>query len=78
MTLHGNQAIIVAYVAAAAVTCAATPIARRISVRTGALDVPNERKVHSVALPTSGGLAIIPGVCMRQTGASTGVKQDLL
>ena len=61
MTLHGNGAILIAYVIAAAVTCLATPIARRLAVRTGALDRPNERKVHTVPIPTSGGIAIIAG-----------------
>ena len=61
MTLHGNEAILIAYLAAGAVTCAATPIARRLALKTGALDQPNERKVHTVAIPTSGGIAIIAG-----------------
>jgi UDP-GlcNAc:undecaprenyl-phosphate GlcNAc-1-phosphate transferase len=51
-----------AYVVAAAATCALTPLARRLSILTGAIDVPNERKVHEQPVPTSGGIAIIAGV----------------
>jgi len=50
-----------AYAAAAVVTCALTPLARRFAVRSGAMDQPNERKIHKHPLPTSGGIAIIAG-----------------
>ncbi|MDH5201534.1 MAG: undecaprenyl/decaprenyl-phosphate alpha-N-acetylglucosaminyl 1-phosphate transferase, partial [Candidatus Bathyarchaeota archaeon] len=45
----------------AAVACAATPLARWLAVRGGALDRPNDRKVHATPLPTWGGTAIILG-----------------
>ncbi|HUU54161.1 MAG TPA: MraY family glycosyltransferase [Armatimonadota bacterium] len=61
MTLHGNEAILIAYGVGAAVTCAVTPAARRFALRSGALDHPNERKKHTSPLPTSGGVAIIAG-----------------
>lgn len=35
-----------------------TPIIRRIALRFGALDVPNERKIHTEPIPLWGGLAI--------------------
>lgn len=61
MSLHGNQAILLAYVAAAVATCALTPLAHAIALRFGALDHPNERKVHKTPIATWGGLAIIGG-----------------
>lgn len=38
-----------------------TPVARRVAVRFGALDLPAERKVHSSPVPYLGGMAIILG-----------------
>ena len=35
-----------------------TPVAMRLAVRIGAIDKPNERKVHSGSIPRLGGLAI--------------------
>jgi UDP-GlcNAc:undecaprenyl-phosphate GlcNAc-1-phosphate transferase len=61
MTLDGNASVLLAYPVALAVTFAATPLARRVAFRTGAIDHPNERKVHKVPVPTSGGIAIIAG-----------------
>jgi UDP-GlcNAc:undecaprenyl-phosphate GlcNAc-1-phosphate transferase len=61
MNFAGNGAIIVAYVAGALVTCAATPLARKLAVHGGAIDEPDERKVHKRPLPTWGGVAIIAG-----------------
>lgn len=43
---------------AAAVALAATPVVSRIASKTGALDKPNERKVHKKPIPRIGGLAI--------------------
>jgi UDP-GlcNAc:undecaprenyl-phosphate GlcNAc-1-phosphate transferase len=61
MSLHGNGAILIAYLAAAVATCALTPAARALAVRAGALDHPNERKVHTTPVATWGGLAIVAG-----------------
>ncbi|MBN1458927.1 MAG: undecaprenyl/decaprenyl-phosphate alpha-N-acetylglucosaminyl 1-phosphate transferase [Armatimonadetes bacterium] len=61
MSLHGNQAILLAYVAAAMATCALTPLVHAFALRFGALDHPNERKVHTTPIATWGGLAIIGG-----------------
>jgi UDP-GlcNAc:undecaprenyl-phosphate GlcNAc-1-phosphate transferase len=35
-----------------------TPVAKNIGIRLGALDIPNERKVHTSPIPRTGGLAI--------------------
>jgi UDP-GlcNAc:undecaprenyl-phosphate/decaprenyl-phosphate GlcNAc-1-phosphate transferase len=47
---------------AAAVTALATPGVRRVARRLGAVDVPEDRKVHKLPTPTSGGVAIYAGV----------------
>jgi len=36
----------------------ATPIARRIALRTGVIDQPNARKIHTRPMPLLGGAAI--------------------
>jgi UDP-GlcNAc:undecaprenyl-phosphate GlcNAc-1-phosphate transferase len=55
-------AYLIVFVACAAATFAATPAVRRVVVRYGAIDQPNDRKVHPVATPTMGGLAMYLGV----------------
>jgi UDP-GlcNAc:undecaprenyl-phosphate GlcNAc-1-phosphate transferase len=39
-----------------------TPLTRRLAVRVGAIDYPNERTLHTVPTPKLGGLAILVGV----------------
>jgi UDP-GlcNAc:undecaprenyl-phosphate GlcNAc-1-phosphate transferase len=46
----------------ALVTFAATPLARRVSLRLGWIDRPSDRKVHPRPTPTAGGLAIYLGI----------------
>jgi UDP-GlcNAc:undecaprenyl-phosphate GlcNAc-1-phosphate transferase len=46
---------------AAGVTFALTPLVRRLVTRVGVIDQPSERKVHRVATPTMGGLAMWGG-----------------
>ena len=41
---------------------ALTPVVRRFSIRVGAVDIPDDRKVHAIATPTLGGIAIFVGV----------------
>ena len=41
-----------------AVSLCTTPLARRAGARLGALDVPDERKVHTLPVPRTGGLGI--------------------
>ncbi|PYZ95870.1 undecaprenyl-phosphate alpha-N-acetylglucosaminyl 1-phosphate transferase [Alteribacter lacisalsi] len=43
------------------VAVSATPLAKKISYLTGAVDVPNYRKIHEGAMPRLGGLAIVSG-----------------
>ena len=48
---------------AAAVTFALTPVVRRASLRLGLVDRPDDRKVHTNAVPRLGGVAIFGGFC---------------
>jgi len=64
-----HAGVLIAYGSAAIATGAVTPLARRLAERAGALDHPNERKVHKHPLPTWGGLAIIFGLFV---GAAAG------
>ena len=41
---------------------AMTPLARRLALKTGFIDQPNQRKVHGVAIPLMGGVAICGAV----------------
>lgn len=50
------------FAAAALVTGVATPLAKRLAMRVGAIAVPSDRKVHEHPTPTLGGLAILVGV----------------
>ena len=40
-----------------------TPVARWLAFRFGAIDLPNERKIHRTAMPRLGGLAVFGGFC---------------
>jgi UDP-GlcNAc:undecaprenyl-phosphate/decaprenyl-phosphate GlcNAc-1-phosphate transferase len=48
--------------AAFAVALAATPLVMALARRTGAMDHPGPRRIHSVPVPTIGGLAIVVAV----------------
>jgi UDP-GlcNAc:undecaprenyl-phosphate GlcNAc-1-phosphate transferase len=50
------------FLTAALVTAATTPLAGRLSIRVGAVAMPDERRVHERPTPTLGGLAILVGV----------------
>jgi UDP-GlcNAc:undecaprenyl-phosphate/decaprenyl-phosphate GlcNAc-1-phosphate transferase len=50
------------FVVAAGVTFLATPLVRRAATRLGAVDVPDDRKVHTTPTPSLGGIAIFLGV----------------
>lgn len=58
-------------------SCAATPAARWLALRHGALDVPNERKVHTKPIPTSGGIAIIIGFLVAAGAVMAAVTEHL-
>jgi UDP-GlcNAc:undecaprenyl-phosphate/decaprenyl-phosphate GlcNAc-1-phosphate transferase len=47
---------------AAAIAFASTPLVCRMAARVGAIDHPNDRKVHAKPTPTLGGLAIFLGI----------------
>jgi UDP-GlcNAc:undecaprenyl-phosphate GlcNAc-1-phosphate transferase len=51
-----------AFLLAAALALLLTPLSRRLAVRIGAIDYPNERSLHTVPTPKLGGLAILVGV----------------
>ena len=53
---------LVVFAASAGAVFLATPLVRRLAVRTGAIDRPSDRKVHPKPTPTLGGLAIFLGV----------------
>jgi UDP-GlcNAc:undecaprenyl-phosphate GlcNAc-1-phosphate transferase len=55
--------------AAAAVSLALTPLAKRLALRVGAIDLPDERRVHTTPTPRFGGLAIAAGVLLVAWGA---------
>lgn len=61
MTPGSTASIALAYGSAAVLTCILTPLVRRLALRTGAVDVPDERKDHPRPVPTSGGAAIVAG-----------------
>ena len=43
------------------ITIALIPICRRLAIRMSIMDLPDERKVHSIPVPTGGGLAMAIG-----------------
>lgn len=49
---------------AAGVTFFLTPLVRLMAVRMGAVDQPNDRKVHAKPTPTLGGFAILVGIAV--------------
>ncbi|MEA2521648.1 MAG: UDP-GlcNAc:undecaprenyl-phosphate/decaprenyl-phosphate GlcNAc-phosphate transferase [Actinomycetota bacterium] len=54
-------AYLVVFLTAAVTTFTVTPVVRRLVIRWGAVDQPSDRKVHPVAAPTMGGLAMFVG-----------------
>ena len=61
---------VVVFLAAAATTCVATPLVRRLSVRLGAIAQPSDRMVHEKPTPSMGGLAMFAGVLVALTVAA--------
>jgi UDP-GlcNAc:undecaprenyl-phosphate GlcNAc-1-phosphate transferase len=47
---------------AAAVACVLAPLAARLAVKVGAVDIPDERKVHDRPVPRLGGLAVVAAI----------------
>ena len=54
-------AYLIVFLSAGATTFAVTPLVRRLVIRVGGIDQPSDRKVHPVATPTMGGLAMYVG-----------------
>jgi len=52
---------LVVFAVAAGVTYLVTPLVRRAALRVGAVDVPDDRKVHSEPTPTLGGVGLYAG-----------------
>ena len=57
---------------APAVTLLTTPLARRIAVALGAVDMPNPRRINKVPVPRMGGIAIFLGIVDRVRRAVRG------
>jgi len=70
---------IVAFAGSGLLVLALTPLVRRLAVRTGAMDQPGERRVHVVATPRLGGVAIVLAfiVTLMLTGQGVGIGQPL-
>jgi UDP-GlcNAc:undecaprenyl-phosphate GlcNAc-1-phosphate transferase len=62
-------AYLTVFLAAALTTFATTPVVRRFAVRFGAVAQPSDRRVHPVATPTMGGIAMWLGL-LAALGAS--------
>jgi UDP-GlcNAc:undecaprenyl-phosphate GlcNAc-1-phosphate transferase len=56
-------------VAAAVLAFGLTPLVARFAVRVGAMDVPDERKVHARPVPRLGGLAVVASIAIVFAGA---------
>jgi UDP-GlcNAc:undecaprenyl-phosphate GlcNAc-1-phosphate transferase len=54
-------AYLIVFLVASGTTFALTPLVKRFATRIGAIDRPSERKLHTVATPTMGGLAMWVG-----------------
>jgi UDP-GlcNAc:undecaprenyl-phosphate GlcNAc-1-phosphate transferase len=55
-------AYLVVFGVSALTSFAATPLVRRFVLRVGVIDRPSDRKVHPIATPTMGGLALFAGL----------------
>lgn len=55
---------IILFMAAMLATFITTPLVKKLAVRIGAVDQPNERKVHTKVMPRLGGLAIYLGFAL--------------
>ena len=61
MTSYHWLIYLVAFLAAFSVSILTTPLAKRISIKLGAIDYPKKRGLHSVPIPRMGGLSIFFG-----------------
>lgn len=58
---HNWLLYIAAFACAFAITLVATPFAKWLSIKWGAIDYPKDRGVHKKAMPRMGGIAIVLG-----------------
>lgn len=58
---------------AAVLALALTPIAKRLALAVGAVDLPDERKVHKTPIPRLGGVAVVASVLVTTLLVVTGV-----
>ena len=61
MTSYHWLIYLVAFLAAFSVSILTTPVAKKISIKLGAIDYPKKRGLHSVPIPRLGGLSIFFG-----------------
>jgi UDP-GlcNAc:undecaprenyl-phosphate GlcNAc-1-phosphate transferase len=54
--------LIAASLLALALSLALTPLVRRLAIAVGAIDLPGERKIHTLPVPRMGGIAVIVAV----------------
>lgn len=71
------QAYVVAFIVALAVTYFITPRVKDFAVKAGALDAPDDRKVHTCPIPRMGGLAIYFGFILAVL-ASVHISREIL
>jgi UDP-GlcNAc:undecaprenyl-phosphate/decaprenyl-phosphate GlcNAc-1-phosphate transferase len=57
-----NVDALLAFLVAGLLALALVPLTKRLAVRVGAIDYPDERKLHTVPTPKLGGLGILGGV----------------
>lgn len=58
---HNWVLYIAAFASAFAISLVATPLAKKISIKVGAIDYPKDRGVHKKPMPRMGGIAIVLG-----------------
>lgn len=58
---HNWVLYIAAFASAFAITLATTPLAKKISIKVGAIDYPKDRGMHKKPMPRMGGIAIVLG-----------------
>lgn len=58
---HNWLLYIAAFASAFAITLVTTPLAKKISIKAGAIDYPKDRGVHKKPMPRMGGIAIVLG-----------------
>lgn len=59
--IHNWVLYIAAFASAFAITLVTTPLAKKISMLTGAIDYPKDRGMHKKPMPRMGGIAIVLG-----------------